>query len=46
MIAARLQVEVHGKRRFVIALKFEGETDYRFLVASELSWRYQDIARL
>lgn len=46
MLAARLQVKAHGKRRFVVALKYEGETDYRFLVASELSWRYQDIARL
>jgi hypothetical protein len=46
MLAARLQVKAHGKRRFVVALKYEGETDYRFLVASELSWRHQDIARL
>ncbi len=46
MLAARLQVKAHGKRRFVIALKYEGETDYRFLVASDLSWRHQDIARL
>ena len=45
MLAARAQVKAHGKRRFVIALKYEGETDYRFLVASELSWLHQDIAR-
>ena len=46
MLAARLQVKAHGKRRFVVALKYEGETNYRFLVASDLSWRHQDIARL
>ena len=46
LLAARLQVKAHGKRRFVIALKYEGETDYRFLVASDLSWRHQDIAAL
>lgn len=46
MLAARLQVKAHGKRRFVIALKYEGETEYRYLVASDLSWRHQDIARL
>ncbi len=46
LLAARRQVKAHGKRRFVIALKYEGETDYRFLVASDLSWRHQDIAVL
>ncbi len=46
MLAARLQVKAHGKRRFVIALKYEGEADYRYLVASNLSWRHQDIAEL
>jgi hypothetical protein len=39
-------VKAHGKRRFVIALKYEGETEYRYLVASDLSWRHQDIAQL
>ncbi|MES9985740.1 MAG: transposase, partial [Candidatus Thiodiazotropha sp. 6PLUC6] len=46
MLAARLHVKAHGKRRFVIALKYEGEEDYRYLVASDLSWRHTDIARL
>ncbi len=45
ILAARLTVKAHGKRRFVVALKYEGETEYRFLVASDLSWRHQDIAR-
>ena len=46
MLAARLHVKAHGKRRFVVALKYEGEDNYRYLVASDLSWRYGDIARL
>ena len=46
MLAARLPVKAHGKRRFVIALKYDGETAYRYLVASDLSWRHQDIAEL
>jgi hypothetical protein len=29
MLAARLKVKAHGKRRFVVALKYEGETHYR-----------------
>ena len=46
MLAARLHVKAHDKRRFVVALKYEGEADYRYLVASDLSWRHTDIARL
>jgi hypothetical protein len=44
LLAARRQVRAHGQRRLVIALQYEGETDYRYLVAADLSWRYQDIA--
>jgi hypothetical protein len=43
--SARVQVCAHGKKRFVIALKYEGEDEYRYLVASELSWRTLDIAQ-
>ena len=46
MLAARLHVKAHGKRRFVVALKYENETEYRYLVATHLSWRHDDIARL
>ncbi len=46
MLAARLYVKAHGKCRFVVALKYAGEDDFRFLVASDLSWRHIDIARL
>lgn len=42
---ARLKVDAHGKKRFVIALKYEGEDDYRYLVATDLSWRSLDIAK-
>ena len=45
MQAARIVVKAHGKKRFVIALKYEGETDYRFIVGTDLSWRHQDIVR-
>jgi hypothetical protein len=40
--AARLYVYAHHQKRLVIALKYEGETDYRYLVASDLSWRVVD----
>lgn len=43
--SARLKVDAHGKKRFVIALKYENEEDYRFLVATDMSWRTLDIAQ-
>ena len=43
--SARLYVDAHHTKRFVIALKYEQETDYRDLVASDLSWRTLDIVQ-
>lgn len=43
--SARLYVEAHGCKRFIIALRYPDETDYRYLVASDLSWRTVDIAQ-
>ncbi|MCD6186274.1 MAG: transposase [Deltaproteobacteria bacterium] len=41
--SARLHVCSHGKKIFVIALKYEGEEEYRFIIASDLTWRTIDI---
>jgi hypothetical protein len=43
--SARLHVCAHGKKRFVIALKYVGEDQYRYLVASDMSWRTIDIVQ-
>ncbi len=43
--SARLMVCAHGQKRFVIALKYEGEDTYRYLVATDLSWRTLDIVQ-
>src|SRR5215510_452525 len=43
--SARLYVEAHHKKRFVIALKYADEMDYRYVVASDLSWRTLDIVQ-
>ncbi len=43
--SARLVVCAHGQKRFVIALKYEGEETYRYLVATDLSWRTLDIVQ-
>ena len=41
---ARLYVSAHRQKRLVVALQYPGEEDYRYLVASEMSWRAVDIA--
>ena len=41
---ARLYLKAHGVKRFIIAMKYDGETEYRYLVASDLTWRLTDIA--
>ena len=41
--SARLKVKAHGKKRFVIALKYFGKENYRYLVAIDVSWLPSDI---
>ncbi len=43
MGSARLFVPSHGTKRLVIALKYEGEENYRYVVASDVSWRSMDV---
>ncbi len=43
--SARLPVCALGQKRFVIALKYEGEDNYRYLVATDLTWRTLDIVQ-
>ena len=43
--SARLKVDAHGTKRLVIALKYEGETEYRYIVATDLSWRTIDVVQ-
>ena len=43
--SARLYVCTHNTKRFVVALKYESEETYRYLIASDLSWRTLDIVQ-
>jgi hypothetical protein len=43
--SARLYVCSHKTKRFVVALKYEDEETYRYLIASDLSWRTLDIVQ-
>jgi hypothetical protein len=43
--SARMYVCAHKTNRFIIALKYEGEETYRYLMASDLTWRTLDIVQ-
>jgi hypothetical protein len=43
--SARLYVCSHKTKRFIVALKYEEEETYRYLIASDLSWRTLDIVQ-
>ncbi len=43
--SARLYVVSHKKKLLIVALKYEGEEEYRYLIASDLSWRTQDVVQ-
>ena len=38
-------MSAQGKKRLVVALKYEGESDYRYLVATDMTWRTMDITQ-
>ena len=44
-ISARLQVKSHGCRLHVVALKYAEEKEFRYICATELTWRTEDIIR-
>ena len=44
MGGARLWVNAHKAKRFVIALRYEGERENRYLIATDMTWRVTDIA--
>ena len=43
MYGMRIKVKAYGHKLFVIALKYEGEDEYRYITATDLSWRAIDI---
>jgi hypothetical protein len=43
--SARLYVCAHHTKRLIVALKYADEATYRYLIASDLSWRTLDIVQ-
>lgn len=43
--SGKFKVKSHDGKYYIIALKYEGETEYRYLIASDMSWRDVDIIK-
>jgi hypothetical protein len=43
--SARLYIPSQRAKRFVVAMKYEGEEEYRYLIATNMSWRTEDIIK-
>ena len=43
---ARLFVPAHGRKYNIVALRYEGETDFRYIITSNLCWRAKDIVQV
>src|SRR5262249_58633519 len=43
--SARLDVCSHKTKRLIVAIKYEDEETYRYLIASDLSWRTLDVVQ-
>lgn len=44
VVGKGLYVKSHGCKRLVVALKYEGEEQYRYLLAKDLTWQVTDVA--
>jgi hypothetical protein len=43
--SGRFKIKSHNKKYYIIALKYEDEEDYRYLIGSDSSWRDIDIIK-
>jgi hypothetical protein len=43
--ARNLHVDAHGKKRTIIAVKYSDEKEYRYIIATDMSWQTLDIIR-
>src|SRR5262249_26695343 len=39
----KLQVKAHEKKRTIIAIKYSDEEEYRYIIATDMSWQYLSI---
>ncbi len=44
-VSLALKIKSHGKKYRVVACKYEGETEFRYLIATDMTWLAADIIR-
>jgi hypothetical protein len=44
-VSRKLKVKAHGKKCWVIALKYEDEKEYRYLIATDMTWNDIDVIK-
>ena len=42
-MSIQAKVKAHDKKRLIIALKYEGEEQFRYIIAKDMTWRVQDV---
>lgn len=43
--ARNLYIDAHGEKRKIIAIKYSDENEYRYIIATDMSWQILDIVR-
>jgi hypothetical protein len=43
--SVKFKVKSHGKKYYIVALRYEDEEEYRYLIANDMSWRDVDIIK-
>lgn len=45
-VPCKFMVKGHNKKYWIIALKYDGETEYRYLIANDMSWQAIDVIKV
>ena len=43
LCAQKLWVAAHKEKRMVIAIRYENQKDFRYIIASDMTWQYMDV---
>jgi hypothetical protein len=43
LCAQKLWIAAHGEKRMVIAIRYENQKDFRYIIASDMTWQYIDV---
>ena len=43
LCAQKVWVAAHNEKRMIIAIKYENQNDFRYIIASDMTWQYIDV---